>query len=424
MISRVVRPSASAAGDVFAGAFVAAHPGEHDPPECMVGLAVPAGVESMAVDLARGCGQGCDTAEVRERGFGCGAGGGCHPRRRAGSPRCGSRPRRPRRGWVQFGARVVEELIESGAVGFEREDASTEGLDREFRGVGDGVAAGSGAQCGGGACQVVAGHVAELFAELVGGGEAKMADLVQVFDADVAGGTPGDEQRPDRFHVTIGRLRDAAGPTRQRRSGRFDRVDRVGLARTAAQLTVRAIDLDHLETVAAQSTGRGRHRTRRSLPLRPGPGPRIRTAIGAAGRSRPVSSQTTRLPTPRRSRPPPRRRAHPDACRLHPSPSACSLRWSSPSLLCSSGQGVARASRDGDRGDRPVGAGRSVTLRNGACPISARTPVDRHLKNLVHPMSQTSGRAGPERSDHQPPIGGPHELAPTHTHWQLCPHHS
>ena len=36
-----------AAGDVFAGAFIAAHPGEHDPPERMVGLAVPAGVESM-----------------------------------------------------------------------------------------------------------------------------------------------------------------------------------------------------------------------------------------------------------------------------------------------------------------------------------------------------------------------------------------
>ena len=58
-----------AAGDVFAGAFVAAHAGEHDPPECMVGLAVPAGVEAMPGGLARRCGQGCDTAEVRERGF-------------------------------------------------------------------------------------------------------------------------------------------------------------------------------------------------------------------------------------------------------------------------------------------------------------------------------------------------------------------
>ena len=40
-----------AARDVFAGAFIAAHAGEHDPPQGMVRLAVPAGVESMPVDL-------------------------------------------------------------------------------------------------------------------------------------------------------------------------------------------------------------------------------------------------------------------------------------------------------------------------------------------------------------------------------------
>src|SRR4051794_847759 len=30
--------------------------------------------------------------------------------------------------------------------------------------------------------------------------------------------------------------------------------------------------------------------------------------------------------------------------------------------------GVARTSREGDRDDQPVRAGRSITLRNGACP--------------------------------------------------------
>ena len=41
-----------AARNVFAGAFVAAHTGEHDPPQRMVRLTVPARVESMTVDLA------------------------------------------------------------------------------------------------------------------------------------------------------------------------------------------------------------------------------------------------------------------------------------------------------------------------------------------------------------------------------------
>src|SRR5436189_5782243 len=43
-----------ATGDVFAGAFIAAHAREHDPPQGMIGLAVPAGVESMAKGLAGG----------------------------------------------------------------------------------------------------------------------------------------------------------------------------------------------------------------------------------------------------------------------------------------------------------------------------------------------------------------------------------
>src|SRR5258705_615412 len=41
-----------ASRNIFAGAFIAAHAGEHDPPQGMVGLAVPAGVESMPIDLS------------------------------------------------------------------------------------------------------------------------------------------------------------------------------------------------------------------------------------------------------------------------------------------------------------------------------------------------------------------------------------
>jgi hypothetical protein len=39
-------------------------------------------------------------------------------------------------------------------------------------------------------------------------------------------------------------------------TGRFDRIDGVGLAGPAAQLTVQAINLDHLEPAAAQVTSK------------------------------------------------------------------------------------------------------------------------------------------------------------------------
>src|SRR6266481_5540863 len=43
---------ARAASDVLAGAFVAAHAGEHDAPQGMVRLAVSAGVQAVTDDLA------------------------------------------------------------------------------------------------------------------------------------------------------------------------------------------------------------------------------------------------------------------------------------------------------------------------------------------------------------------------------------
>src|SRR3954451_21184063 len=56
--------------DVFAGAFIAGHAGEHDPPESMVRLSVAAAVEPEAfLGLARRRGNGRDTTEVRERCF-------------------------------------------------------------------------------------------------------------------------------------------------------------------------------------------------------------------------------------------------------------------------------------------------------------------------------------------------------------------
>src|SRR5438034_11464415 len=52
-------------GDVGAGARVAAHAGEHDAPQRMVGLTVPAPVEPVAGDLARRRRDGSDATQVR-----------------------------------------------------------------------------------------------------------------------------------------------------------------------------------------------------------------------------------------------------------------------------------------------------------------------------------------------------------------------
>ena len=41
----------SAASDIFAGAFITAHAGEHDPPQRMVRLAVAAGVQAVPHDF-------------------------------------------------------------------------------------------------------------------------------------------------------------------------------------------------------------------------------------------------------------------------------------------------------------------------------------------------------------------------------------
>ena len=55
--------------DVFAGAFITAHAGEHDPPQRMVCLAVPARVQAVAVNLPRRRGQRSNATEMSERGF-------------------------------------------------------------------------------------------------------------------------------------------------------------------------------------------------------------------------------------------------------------------------------------------------------------------------------------------------------------------
>ena len=221
------RPSASAARDVFAGAFIAAHAGEHDPPQGMVGLAVPAAVEPVPVGLARRRVDRGDAAEVRERGFGCEpvrvvAGG--DEQDRGGVDADAVELEQARRAVARTS--VSSSPSRRSASASSASDAASQGRDRELRRVHDGVAAGGGSQRRGGArpdWSTV--HVPEPFPQLVGCGEAEMADLVQVLDAHVAARAARDQQRPDRFDVAIGGLRDPRRTARQRRPRRFDRVE-------------------------------------------------------------------------------------------------------------------------------------------------------------------------------------------------------
>ncbi len=72
-----------------------------------------------------------------------------------------------------------------------------------------------------------------------------MTDLIQTTSAGLAAGTLRDQQGTDRFDVAVRMFRDPRRAARQRGPSRFDRVERIRLPGTTAQLPVRAIDLDH-----------------------------------------------------------------------------------------------------------------------------------------------------------------------------------
>ena len=192
-------------------------------------------------------------------------------------------------------------------------------------------------------------HTAEPFSQVIGGGEAEMADLVQTLDPHVATRPASDQQRPDRFHVAICGLRDPRRPTRQRSPRRFDGVDRVGLAGAAAQLAVGTIDLDHLHTTAAEMTSEAGtvragafHANPGDRPERPRPNraarrnPMVVVANDSTPNTPPFASTAAATCTSRCvSTPPVTGRA------------LSTMVIAIPSV--SNGQGVARTSREGDR---------------------------------------------------------------------------
>ena len=97
-----------------------------------------------------------------------------------------------------------------------------------------------------------------------------MADLVERFDPRLAGGTLGDDQRPDRLHLAVPGLGHRLHPAVVSGAGCLDRVGRVGLAVMTASLAVGPVDLDHLDTGRLQIAGQSR--AIRAGALHPNPG--------------------------------------------------------------------------------------------------------------------------------------------------------
>ena len=206
MISGLVTALVEAARDVGAGAGVGAHAGEHDPPQRMVGLAVPAAVEPMPACLARRCVDRRDAAQVRPGGFvadpfGVVAGGDQQDRGGVDTDAVAGAS-----SWACCGHdELVEDDTSRRAISSSmREDTSPEGPHaRAWWRRHDGSPSARGRSAARLGRRADAWHVAELFTQLVGGGEAEVTDLVEALVAGRAAGTLGDQQRPDRFHVAV-----------------------------------------------------------------------------------------------------------------------------------------------------------------------------------------------------------------------------
>ena len=257
MISRFGASFGGASFDVGAGARVGAHAGEHDPPQGMVGLAVAAAVEPVAGRLAgRGVDRG-DAAEVREGGFGGDAVRRCRRRRRAGSRRCGCRRRRAssRLGAVACTS-GASSRVEALGVGVDVDDAAAEGVHGQLGGVHDGVTAAVGSQRRRGRERGLDGNATEPFPQLIGCGEAEMAELVEALDAHVAPGAVATSSA--RIASTLPSAVLAIPAARPDSAARAASTASMvsDLPCPAPRLTVRAIDLDHLDATAAKKRAR------------------------------------------------------------------------------------------------------------------------------------------------------------------------
>ena len=91
--------------------------------------------------------------------------------------------------------------------------------------------------------------------KLFRGTDSEVAHLDDRLDPGSLGPTLGHDQGPDGLDRTVLGLACPRGPTRQCSSSRFDGVERIGLAVIASGLAVGTVDLDDVDTFAAQDAG-------------------------------------------------------------------------------------------------------------------------------------------------------------------------
>ncbi len=219
----------AAAGDVDAGAFVAAHADERDAPERVVGLTVAATVEAMPTHPAGGGFEGRDAAELRERCF------------VAEPVRVVASGDQQDRGGVRADAAQLEQL--GARPDDERLDLAVESVEflvswvirrASSRSAKRVAVVGSLASATRNRAHVsirsARFETPELVPQLLWRGRGQRAQLVDGLDAGAHRRAAHDPQRADRFDVTVtGLRRPGGGPVERGASGGLG-VDRVRLA--------------------------------------------------------------------------------------------------------------------------------------------------------------------------------------------------
>jgi hypothetical protein len=151
-----------------------------------------------------------------------------------------------------------EQGVDGAELGVEGEDASTEDAYRRLGWAHHRVAGGSWSQPGGDTAEVVAADAAQSVSQLVGRGEAEVADLVERRDPHRAGGAFRHDEGADGLDVAVAGLARALRSTGQRGPCCFHGVGGIRLAGAPASLAVGSIDLDHRDARGAQRSSEAR----------------------------------------------------------------------------------------------------------------------------------------------------------------------
>jgi hypothetical protein len=218
----------------------------------VVGLAVPAPVQSLPGRLAARCWDRGDAAEVRPGRFaadpfrvvtggdeqgGSGVGADAEDLEQAGG---------------SGGHEGHEELVDALRFGLECRHPSAQGGHGETCCVEDRIGARSRSPAGGLSREAVPRQRLGGFAHLVGSADRQVADLVAGADPFLSAAALDDGQRSDRFDRAVCVFARALRSSGERGGPSGDGVDAVGLAVTMPGLAVGPVDLNHLDARASQ----------------------------------------------------------------------------------------------------------------------------------------------------------------------------